>query len=90
MSDNSVPGSKENLTVGEHIGVIQPSEPVLAPATAAPSTDQVTINTHLRKVESDLYSLSAYVDNFLGNHPVADDVLQSLQSAITVVVKNIK
>lgn len=86
MSD-SVPGSNDGeLQIGEHVGEVQPNAPVGVPATAKPSTDQVTVNTHLRKVVSELESVSKYVETFLGDKKV----IKALEDTISVVASQVK
>lgn len=92
MSDSTVPGTPDGaeLQLGEHTGAVQPDVPPAVPATAAPSVDQVTVNTHLRKVGSELESVVKYVEAFLSEHPVAGEVVQGLESVITVVAAAVK
>lgn len=68
---------------------VQPPAPQGSPATAAPATDQVTVNTHLRKVASEAKALVTYVENFLGDHEVAKKVVESLADVISVVEQSV-
>ena len=86
----SVPGSKESLTLGEHVGVAQPAAPNPVPATAAPSQDAVSVNAHLRTLENELLSVVAYAKNFLKDHPATGQIVSIAEEAIEIVENNIK
>ena len=86
-----VPGSSSvELTVGEHTGEAQPPAPNPVPATASPDTDQVTVNTHLRAIISDLEGLKTYVENFLNGHPASQSIIESLGNVVSVVSQEVK
>lgn len=78
----------ESIQVGEHTGVLQPDAPLPVPVT--PSTDQVTVNTHLRRVSQELQSVMQYVQNFLGEQPVCEATLKALKETISIVEAQVK
>lgn len=88
--DTQVVPATPELQLGEHNGEPQPPAPEPVPATATPDVDQVTTNTHLRKVSSELQSVVKYVEGFLGHHPVSEGVAKALTSVIAVVDEQVK
>lgn len=91
VTQTSVPGTPDTPPVsGEQTGEVQPPAPNPVPATAAPSTDAVTVNTHLQSVESKINEVVAYVKQHLAEHPIAEKVLASLDTAIDLVTNEVK
>lgn len=87
----NVPGSLESdPTLGEHTTEVQPLAPNPVPATAAPSQDAVTINTHLQKVEDDLNGVINYVGSFLQEQDIVEDVVNGLKATIEIIKSKVR
>ena len=81
-----VPGTPVDAAPqAEATAVLPEQAPNPVPATAEPSQDAVTINTHLENVQNQLQAVVDYCNNFLQSHPVAETVVADVMVLVDTV-----
>lgn len=91
QAGDSVPGTDDVAPSAESLVTeVQPPAPVPVPATSGVAQDQVSVNGYLHHVAEGLQELVVYVENFLKDHPAAENLVTQLTDLAAVALENVK
>lgn len=81
----NVVGTPTSLPQLDTVDPPQEAAPLPVPATAAPSQDAVTVNSHLANVQTQLQGVVDYCKEWIPTHPVAETVVADIETLVNTV-----